>query len=95
ATLRAHMKPTISTASPQGKKRKQIVGVSSSPLKLLKITIRQKLVVKGEKDDDDSEDKTEPGSHKENPKYVDDDEEKVDEKKDAEMGSLETRTEEI
>nr|GEU33297.1 hypothetical protein [Tanacetum cinerariifolium] len=38
-----------------------------------------------------------PGSHKENPKYVDDDDEedKVDEKKDADMGSLETRTEEM
>ncbi|GKA96818.1 hypothetical protein Tco_0818913 [Tanacetum coccineum] len=51
----------------------------------------------GAKDDDDSEDRLEPGSHKENPKYVDDDdgEEKVDEKKNADMGSLETRTEEM
>ncbi|GJT56136.1 hypothetical protein Tco_0991190 [Tanacetum coccineum] len=50
-----------------------------------------------EKDDDDSEDRLEPGSHKENPKYVDDDddEEKVDEEKDVDMGSLETRTEEM
>ncbi|GKB19290.1 hypothetical protein Tco_0853213, partial [Tanacetum coccineum] len=44
----------------------------------------------------------EPGSHKENPEHVvvdddddDDDEKKVDEMKDAEMGSLETRTEEM
>nr|GEU97925.1 hypothetical protein [Tanacetum cinerariifolium] len=40
----------------------------------------------------------EPGSHKENSKHVDnddDDEEKVDEMKDAKMGSLETRTEEM
>ncbi|GJX73517.1 integrase, catalytic region, zinc finger, CCHC-type containing protein, partial [Tanacetum coccineum] len=39
----------------------------------------------------------EPESHKENPEYVDDDdgEEKVDETKDAKMGSLETRTEEM
>nr|GEX95312.1 hypothetical protein [Tanacetum cinerariifolium] len=38
----------------------------------------------------------EPDSHKENPKYVDeDDEEKVDEKKYDEMGSLEIRTEEM
>nr|GEU81614.1 hypothetical protein [Tanacetum cinerariifolium] len=39
----------------------------------------------------------EPGSHKENTEHVDDDddEEKVDEMKDAEMGSLDTRTEEM
>ncbi|GJV25328.1 hypothetical protein Tco_1378023 [Tanacetum coccineum] len=95
-TPRAHRTPTVSTASPQGKKRKQIVRESSSPQKALKITIRQKQVVNGEKDDDDSEDRFEPESHKENPEHVDDDddEEKVDEKKDTEMGSLETRTEE-
>ncbi|GJR73329.1 hypothetical protein Tco_0085694 [Tanacetum coccineum] len=62
-------------------------------------TYRQKQVVEGEKDDDDSEDRLKPGSHKENPEYVDDDddddEEKVDETKDAEMGSLETRTKEM
>ncbi|GKA05638.1 hypothetical protein Tco_0684758, partial [Tanacetum coccineum] len=34
--------PTISTASPQGKKRKQIVGKSSSPRKSHKITIKKK-----------------------------------------------------
>ncbi|GJT00249.1 hypothetical protein Tco_0821418 [Tanacetum coccineum] len=57
------------------------------------------LVVEGEKDDDDSEDRLKPRSHKENPEYVDDDddddEEKVDETKDVEMGSLETRTKEM
>ncbi|GJS66109.1 hypothetical protein Tco_0680673 [Tanacetum coccineum] len=39
----------------------------------------------------------EPESHKENPEYVDDDddEEKVDEEKDVDTGSLETRTEEM
>ncbi|GJW47502.1 hypothetical protein Tco_0079148 [Tanacetum coccineum] len=59
-------------------------------------------VVKSEKDDDDSEDRLEPGSRRENPKYVDDDdddddddEEKVDEEKDVNNGSLETRTEEM
>ncbi|GKE70545.1 hypothetical protein Tco_1528617 [Tanacetum coccineum] len=48
-------------------------------------------------DDDDSKDRLEPESHKENPEHVDvdDDEETVDETKDAEMGSLETRTEEM
>ncbi|GJR75530.1 hypothetical protein Tco_0087895 [Tanacetum coccineum] len=60
-------------------------------------THRQMQVVAGKKDDDDSEDRLEPGSHKENPKHVDDDdeEEKVDENKDDEMGSLEIRTEEM
>ncbi|GJX66740.1 hypothetical protein Tco_0301083 [Tanacetum coccineum] len=97
STPRAHKTPIVSTASPQGKKRKQIVGESSSLQKSLKITIRQKQVVEGEKDDDDSEDRLEPGSHKENLEYVDDDddEEKVDEKKDVEMGRLETRAEEM
>ncbi|GKA43658.1 retrovirus-related pol polyprotein from transposon TNT 1-94 [Tanacetum coccineum] len=42
STPRAHRTPTISTASPQGKKRKQSVGESSSPRKLHKITIRKK-----------------------------------------------------
>ncbi|GKF38850.1 hypothetical protein Tco_0118911, partial [Tanacetum coccineum] len=75
STPRAHRTPTISITYPQGKKRKQIVGESSSPQNSL-----------------------EPGSHKENPEHVDhddDDEENVDEKKDAKMGSLETRTEEM
>ncbi|GJX71238.1 hypothetical protein Tco_0308409 [Tanacetum coccineum] len=64
----------------------------------LKITIRQLKVVEGEKDDDDSADRLEPGSHKDNPKHVDNDdndEEKVDEGEGGEMGSLETRTEEM
>ncbi|GJS25297.1 hypothetical protein Tco_0453929 [Tanacetum coccineum] len=97
STPRAHRTPTVSTASPHGKKRKQIVGESSSPHKSLKITIRQKQVVEGEKDDDDSEDRLEPGNHKENPEYVDDDddEEKVIAEKDVNTGSLETRTEEM
>ncbi|GKA31183.1 hypothetical protein Tco_0717488 [Tanacetum coccineum] len=56
STPRAYRTPTVSTASPQGKKRKQTAGESSSPHKSLKITIRQKQVVEGEKDDD-SEDR--------------------------------------
>ncbi|GJU28769.1 hypothetical protein Tco_1167390 [Tanacetum coccineum] len=63
------------------------------------ITIRQQKVVKGEKDDDDSEDRLEPGSHKDNPEHVDEnddkDEEKVDKEEGGEIGSLETRTEEM
>ncbi|GJY65800.1 hypothetical protein Tco_0468038 [Tanacetum coccineum] len=41
-TPRAHRTPTISTASPQGKKRKQTDGESNSPRKSHKITIRKK-----------------------------------------------------
>ncbi|GJV79091.1 hypothetical protein Tco_1514961 [Tanacetum coccineum] len=42
STPRAHRTPTVSTASPQGKKRKQIVGESSSPRKSQKVTIMKK-----------------------------------------------------
>ncbi|GJU74201.1 hypothetical protein Tco_1265606 [Tanacetum coccineum] len=42
STPRAHRTPTLTAASPQGKKRKQSARESSSPQKLLKITIRQK-----------------------------------------------------
>ncbi|GKA53784.1 hypothetical protein Tco_0747099 [Tanacetum coccineum] len=41
-TPRAHKTPTLTAASPQGKKRKKRVGETSSPRKLLKVTIRQK-----------------------------------------------------
>ncbi|GKB34293.1 retrotransposon protein, putative, ty1-copia subclass [Tanacetum coccineum] len=85
STPRAHMTPTL-TASPQGKKRMQMIGESSSPQKLLKITIRQQKVVEGEKDDDDSEDRLEPGIHKENPKHIDDNDDKDEEKVDKEEG---------
>ncbi|GJS49350.1 hypothetical protein Tco_0599471 [Tanacetum coccineum] len=71
----------------------------------MKITIRQKQVSKGEKDEqsyddaDDSDNRLEPRSHKENPEYVDDDDDKEEEKVDAkegnEMGSLEIRTEKM
>ncbi|GKD14532.1 hypothetical protein Tco_1198939, partial [Tanacetum coccineum] len=48
---------------------------------------------------DDFEDRLEPRIHKDNPENVDDDDEKdaenVDDEKGGEMGSLETRTEEI
>ncbi|GKB68626.1 retrovirus-related pol polyprotein from transposon TNT 1-94 [Tanacetum coccineum] len=98
STPRAYMTPTL-TASRQGNKRKKIVKESSSPHKLLKITIRQQKVVKGEKVDDEFMDRLEPGSHKDNPEHVDDDDdkddEKVDEEEGGEMGSLETRTEEM
>ncbi|GJU63481.1 hypothetical protein Tco_1245316, partial [Tanacetum coccineum] len=105
STPRAYRTPTLTTASPHGKKRKKIVGESSSPKKSLKITIRQKQVDEGEKDKqsyddaDESDDRLESMSHKENPEHVDDDddddEEKEDEKKDDEMGSLKTRTNEM
>ncbi|GJS97872.1 hypothetical protein Tco_0819042 [Tanacetum coccineum] len=41
-TPRAHRTPTLTAASPQGKKRKQQAGEISSPRKSLKVTIRQK-----------------------------------------------------
>ncbi|GKC83583.1 hypothetical protein Tco_1139300 [Tanacetum coccineum] len=96
STPRAHRTPIL-TASPQGKKRKQGVGESSSLLKSLKITNRQKKVVDEGKDDNDSEDRIEPGSHKDNLKNIDDDddEEKVDKMKVVRMGSLETRNEKM
>ncbi|GJW84220.1 hypothetical protein Tco_0157365, partial [Tanacetum coccineum] len=101
-TPRAHKTPTLTAASPQGKKRKQSVEETSSLKKSLKITIRQKQVDESEKDKqsyddtDDSDDRSEPEIHKENPEHVDDDdEEKVDEKKYDEMGSLEIRAEEM
>ncbi|GKA35353.1 hypothetical protein Tco_0721844 [Tanacetum coccineum] len=97
STLRAHRTPTL-TAIPQGKKRKQSEGESSSPHKSLKITIRKQKVVEGNKDDDDFENRLETKSHKDNPEHVDDDDDKDDEKVDedegGDMGSLETRTEE-
>ncbi|GKG29556.1 hypothetical protein Tco_0419454, partial [Tanacetum coccineum] len=42
STPRAHRTPTITAASPQGKKRKQSAGETSSPRKSLKVIIRQK-----------------------------------------------------
>ncbi|GJZ76203.1 retrovirus-related pol polyprotein from transposon TNT 1-94 [Tanacetum coccineum] len=95
--IQAHRTPTLTT-NPPGKKRKQSAGESSTRQKSLKITIRQQKVVEKEKDDDDFENRLEPGSHKDNPETVDDDVdnyvEKVDEEERGEMGSLETRTKE-
>nr|GEZ75939.1 hypothetical protein [Tanacetum cinerariifolium] len=52
---------------------------------------------KRDHNDDDSEDRLEPKSHKDNSKHVDDDDdkdnEKVEKEEGGEMGSLETRTE--
>ncbi|GKB23957.1 hypothetical protein Tco_0863358 [Tanacetum coccineum] len=70
-TPSAHRSPTISASPLESKKRKQIAGESSSPRKSLKITIKQKQLV--EKDDDDSKNRIEPGSHKDNPEVVVDD----------------------
>ncbi|GJZ33804.1 hypothetical protein Tco_0579240 [Tanacetum coccineum] len=91
STPRAHRTPTLTSASPQGKKRKQSVRESSSPQKLLKITIRQKKVDEGEKDAqsyddvDDFDNRLEPGSHKENPEYVDDDDDDDDKEEEKEL----------
>ncbi|GJX35681.1 hypothetical protein Tco_0247238 [Tanacetum coccineum] len=83
-TPRAHRSPTNSANPLEMKKRKQTVGESSSPRKSLKITIKQRQRVK--KDDDDSKDRIEPRSHKENPEFVVDDDDKEN--------SLEIRNEE-
>ncbi|GJS03680.1 hypothetical protein Tco_0320188 [Tanacetum coccineum] len=95
STPRAYRTPTL-TVSPQGKKLKQSAGESSTPQKSLKTTIRQQKVVEQEKDNDDSENRLEPRSHKDNPKTVDDDADNYVEKVDAEergkMGNLETQT---
>ncbi|GJR78168.1 hypothetical protein Tco_0148953 [Tanacetum coccineum] len=107
---RAHRTPTLTTASAQGKKRKQSAGEISSPQKSLKVAIKQKQVVEGEKDVelyvdkfaasmihddvDDFGDRIETGSDKENLK-VDDDDDNKEEKEDDAMGSLETRTKKI
>ncbi|GJU53715.1 retrovirus-related pol polyprotein from transposon TNT 1-94 [Tanacetum coccineum] len=78
-TPRAHRTPTFTAASPQGKKRKQSARETSLLMKSLKVTIKQKQVVQGEKDeesyaskfaasmlDDDIDNfgnRLEPGSH--------------------------------
>ncbi|GJY70480.1 hypothetical protein Tco_0474183 [Tanacetum coccineum] len=90
-TPSTHSSPIIFASPPETKKRKQIEGESSSPRKSLKITMKKKQLV--EKDDDDSKDKIEPESHKDNPEVVDDDDNET-EKKDDEMGSLEIRNKE-
>ncbi|GKB21253.1 hypothetical protein Tco_0855176 [Tanacetum coccineum] len=87
------MKVTYHFCSPpESKKRKQIAGESSLPRKSLKITIKRKQLV--EKDDDDSKNRIEHGSHKDNLEVVYDDDDNEREKKDDEIGSLEIRNEE-
>ncbi|GKB69281.1 hypothetical protein Tco_0930693 [Tanacetum coccineum] len=94
-TPSAYRSPTVSASPPETKKRKHIIGESSSSRKSLKVTIKQKEIVDEEKDDVDSEDKLETESHKENPEVIDDDDDdNVRAKKDDEMGSLEIRNEE-
>nr|GEU35423.1 hypothetical protein [Tanacetum cinerariifolium] len=107
-TPRAHKTPTLTTASPQGKKWKQSAGETCLPRKLMKVTIKQKLVVEGQKDeesyaskfvasmlDDDVDDsciRIDPGSHKENPKViVDDDYVNADEKKDKKKDDVQDK----
>nr|GEW42257.1 hypothetical protein [Tanacetum cinerariifolium] len=95
STPRAHRTPTVTAASPREKKRKQSAGKTTSPMKSLKLTIKQKQVDGGEKDEesyaskfvasmihDDVDDSgnLEPGSYKENPKQVDDNENEKEKK---------------
>ncbi|GJY21619.1 hypothetical protein Tco_0394185 [Tanacetum coccineum] len=61
---RAIRSPTVSVASPQRKKTKQSVEEYNSPRKSLKVIIKLKKNVEKEKDDDNSEDRIEHGSHK-------------------------------
>ncbi|GKB14473.1 hypothetical protein Tco_0848396 [Tanacetum coccineum] len=88
---------TATTDVPAGKKRKQNARDTSLPQKSLKVTIKQKHVVKGEKDVksyankfvasmihddvDDSRDRIDPTSHKEHSKVVVDDDDNKKEKK--------------
>ncbi|GKD05501.1 hypothetical protein Tco_1180475, partial [Tanacetum coccineum] len=94
-TPSAHRSPTVFASTQETKKRKQIAEEYSSSRKSLKIKIKQKEIVDAETNDVDSEDRLEPGSHKENPEVVDDDNDNVREKKDDTMGSLEIRNEEM
>ncbi|GJW94890.1 hypothetical protein Tco_0174562, partial [Tanacetum coccineum] len=91
-TPRAHRSPTVFANPPKTKKRKQTAKESSSPRKSLKITIKQKKIV--DKDNDDSKDRIKPGSHKENHEFVDDGDDKEEEKQNDDMGSLEIWNEE-
>ncbi|GJZ08223.1 hypothetical protein Tco_0542506 [Tanacetum coccineum] len=114
STPRSHRTPTLTTASLLGKKRKQSTGETSLPQKLLKVTINHKQMVKGEKDvelyvdefvdsmlNDDVDDSgtwIEPGSHKENPEVVNDndvnDKQKQDESKDDNVEKMDDVVEE-
>ncbi|GJW12216.1 hypothetical protein Tco_1578043 [Tanacetum coccineum] len=78
STPRAHRTPTLTAASPQGKKRKK--SAESYADKFAASMLHD--------DVDDSENKIEPRIHKEHSEVVND----KDEKKDDEMGSLENRT---
>ncbi|GKE36775.1 hypothetical protein Tco_1460180, partial [Tanacetum coccineum] len=60
-----------------------------------RLQLNKKEIIDAEKDGVDSEDRLEPGSHKENPKVIDDDDDNARETKDDTMGSLEFRNEEM
>ncbi|GKC71396.1 hypothetical protein Tco_1117279 [Tanacetum coccineum] len=106
-TPSTHRSPTLTTVSPQKKKRKQIAGETSSPRKSLKVTIRQKQQMQKKldeeeiekmvedsvfNDDDDSGTRIGPESYKENPKTVDDDDDETKkEKKDEKIDNTEDK----
>ncbi|GJV16714.1 hypothetical protein Tco_1362037 [Tanacetum coccineum] len=71
STMEKTMSPTVFASPLVTKKRTLIKGKSSSPRNSLKITIKRNQLV--EKDDNDSEDRIEPRSHKDNPEVVVDD----------------------
>nr|GEU40108.1 hypothetical protein [Tanacetum cinerariifolium] len=93
-TPSAHRSPTVSASPLESKKKKQITRESSSPSKSLKITIKQEKLVEKD-DDDDSKDRIESKTHKDNPEVVVDDDDKEREKQDDEMGSLEKLTDTV
>ncbi|GJV51449.1 hypothetical protein Tco_1447190 [Tanacetum coccineum] len=112
---RSHRTPTLTAASPKGKKRKQGAGETSSLRKSLKKLVEEEIdkMVEGEEDeesytsefadsmlnddddddDDDSGTRIEPGSHKENPKVVADDD--VTKRKDDEKDEDEVKDDDV
>ncbi|GKA43690.1 hypothetical protein Tco_0736414 [Tanacetum coccineum] len=90
---RAHRTPTLTAASPQGKKRKQSVVEGGQDDESYASKFANSML---HDDVDDYGDRIEPRSHNKHPEIVNDDdneEEKKYEKKDYEMGILEIRTE--
>ncbi|GJV52956.1 hypothetical protein Tco_1448697 [Tanacetum coccineum] len=103
-TPSAHRTPTLTVASPQGKKRKQSTEAQENIAKVKEKLDEEEIerMVEGEEDEesyaskfadsmlnddvDDSETKIEPGSYKEHPKNVNDDDEEIEkQKKDDEI----------
>ncbi|GJU00203.1 hypothetical protein Tco_1110541 [Tanacetum coccineum] len=97
--------PTLTTSSPQNKKRKQIAREISSPRKSLKVTIRQKkqsttsippLVQEKLEEEEIEKMVEEPEGHKEHPKNVNDDDDETNKgRKDDEKANDDEKTDEM